>query len=103
MDVSTAVLRRNESLVTRDLAGEKVIIPIRGKVGDLGCIYTLNAVASEIWNRIDGVRSVSDIINVLAQEYEVSLPTLVADVHRVVDELQHEGLLLTQATSEEPA
>jgi hypothetical protein len=101
MDIGAAVLRQNESLVIRDLAGEKVIVPIRGKVGDLGCIYTLNAVASEIWNRMDGTRSVADIVKELAGEYDVAFQALTHDVHRVVEELREEGLLL--ATSREPA
>lgn len=93
MDFSKTVFRRNESVVTRDLAGEKVIIPIRGKVGDLGSIYTLNAVANDIWNLLDGKRTVADVIKQLQQEYEVDLVVLAADVERVLGEMQQEGLI----------
>jgi hypothetical protein len=94
METISAVFRHNDSLVARDLAGEKVIIPIRGKVGDLGSIYTLNGVANEIWNLLDGERSVSDIVNRLQQEYEVDPATLAADIRRLLDEMQQEGLIV---------
>ena len=94
MQMSSAVYRHNDSLVVRDLAGEKVIIPIRGKVGDLGSIYTLNGVANEIWNLLDGERAVCDIVNRLQQEYEVDPATLANDIRRLLDEMHQEGLII---------
>ena len=35
--------------VTRQIAGETLIIPIASQVGDLDAIYTLNEVGSRIW------------------------------------------------------
>ena len=93
MDISAAVFRHNDSLVARDLAGEKVIIPIRGKVGDLNSIYTLNTVANDIWNLLDGRRAVAEIVDKLQQEYEVDRETLAADIRRLLSEMQEEGLI----------
>jgi coenzyme PQQ biosynthesis protein PqqD len=89
----SAVYERSDSLVTRDLAGEKIIVPVRGKVGDLNNIFTLNAVANDIWALLDGKRTVADIIEKLEQEYEIDRPTLANDVCRVLDELSSEGLV----------
>ncbi len=89
----SAVYERSDSLVTRDLAGEKIIVPVRGKVGDLNNIFTLNAVANDIWALLDGKRTVADIVEKLEQEYEVDRPTLANDVCRVLDELSSEGLV----------
>lgn len=97
MDIGTAVFRHNDSLVARDLAGEKVIIPVRGKVGDLGSIYTLNAIGGEIWNLLDGRRAVSEIVNALQQGYDVDPATLAADIRRLLGEMQQEGLIVTQS------
>ncbi len=84
---------RSDSLVTRDLAGEKIIVPVRGKVGDLNSIYTLNTVANDIWNLLDGKRTVAQIIAQLEQEYEVDHATLVSDVDRTIEDLSSEGLV----------
>lgn len=90
---STSVFERSSSLVTRELGGEKIIVPVRGRVGDLNSIYTLNGMANEIWEMLDGKRSVEDIIRKISEEFEVDRETLTADVMRIVDELQQEGLV----------
>ena len=87
------VYQRGDSLVTRDLAGEKIIVPIRGKVGDLSGIYTLNSVGNDIWSLLDGKRNVAEIVRLLEQDYDVDSSTLVADVSRLIDELSSEGLV----------
>jgi Coenzyme PQQ synthesis protein D (PqqD) len=90
-----SVYRRSDSLVTRDLAGEKIIVPVRAKVGDLSSIYTLNAVANDVWLLLDGNHTLADIIRNLEQTYDVEPATLVSDVMRLVDELSGEGLIRT--------
>jgi hypothetical protein len=92
-----AVFLHNDSLVTRDLAGEKIIVPVRRNVGDLSSIYTLNPVANEIWLMLDGQQTVQQIIQSLEQEYDVDAVRLAADVCRVLDELSGEGLILTKS------
>lgn len=94
MEMASAVFRHNDSLVARDLAGEKVIIPVRGKVGDLGSIYTLNAVANDVWNLLDGTRRVCDVVNRMQQEYEVDPQTLASDIQHLIVDLQQEGLIV---------
>jgi hypothetical protein len=94
---TTEVYERRDSLVTRDLAGEKVIVPVRGKVGDLSCIYTLNAVANEIWKLLDGKRTLNEIVSELSSEYEVEEATLTTDVLRVIDEMSQEDLVRQRA------
>jgi len=99
MEISAVVFRRSDSLVTRDLAGEKVIIPVRGKVGDLGSIYTLNSVGSDVWNLLDGQRPVHEIVNRLQQEYEVDPGMLSADIQRLLGEMQQEGLIVNEGAA----
>ena len=93
MAFPTAIFERSSSLVTRELGGEKIIVPVRGRVGDLNSIYTLNAVANDIWELLDGKRSVADVIRQLGEEFEVDQETLAADVARVLQEMQQEGLV----------
>lgn len=93
-----AVYERSDSLVTRDLAGEKIIVPVRGKVGDLNSIFTLNAVANDIWALLDGKRMVAEIVEQLVQEYDVDPSTLASDVCRVLDELSSEGLVRLESS-----
>jgi hypothetical protein len=91
------VYQRSESLVTRDLAGEKIIVPVRGKVGDLNSIYTLNSVANDIWLLLDGRRTVHEIVHSMQHEYDVDPAILTDDVCRVLEELSQEGLIQRRA------
>ena len=87
------VYQRGDSLVTRDIAGEKIIVPVRGRVGDLNSIYTLNSVANDIWTLLDGSRTLAQIIGRLETEYDVPPSVLAEDIGRLLDELQGEGLV----------
>ena len=42
-------LEPRNGLVTRSIAGETIIVPICGRLGDLDSIFTLNEVGSHIW------------------------------------------------------
>lgn len=92
------VYQRSDSLVTRDLAGEKIIVPVRGKVGDLNSIYTLNSVANSIWFLLDGQRTVDEIVKCLQGEYDVEPAILANDVCRLLEELNQEGLISKRAS-----
>jgi hypothetical protein len=59
MDILTKCFIKETDFVTREVAGETIIVPIRGNVGDLNSIYTLNEVGTKIWELIDGKNSVS--------------------------------------------
>jgi len=43
-------------------------------------IHTLNAVATVIWNRVDGHRTVREICDLLEEEYDVPRPKLEKDI-----------------------
>ena len=43
---------RSDTVVSRVIAGEVLIVPISKGVGDLASIYSLNPVASAIWEAI---------------------------------------------------
>jgi hypothetical protein len=53
---------RSESVVSRVISGETLIVPISKGVGDLASIYSLNPVATKIWETISHPRSKSEIV-----------------------------------------
>ncbi len=62
---------RVEGIVSRLIAGETILVPTRSSAQDLEDIFTLNQVATTVWGMIDGSRSVSDISDAVASEYDV--------------------------------
>ena len=84
---------RDREFVTRQIAGETLIIPVAGQVGDLDAIYTLNEVASKIWETIEGPTAVSQIVATLTREYDVTPDAAQADVLELLDVLAAKGLI----------
>lgn len=72
MGILDKVYKKNDSIVSRKIAEEFVLVPIRQDVGDLGSIYTLNEVAARIWELIDGKTKVREIKNTIVGEFEVT-------------------------------
>ena len=52
--VTVTVPRKADGFLSRSIGDETIIVPVRGGVGDLDAIFTLNPVGATIWNLIDG-------------------------------------------------
>jgi hypothetical protein len=61
--------QRTEDFVARTIAGETVLVPVRRQIGDLESIYTLNEVATFIWNRLTEAATVADVFLALEQAF----------------------------------
>lgn len=72
MDFLDKVYKKSDSIVSRKIADEFILVPIRQDAGDLGGIYTLNEVGARIWELIDGKVKVKEIKDRIIEEYEVS-------------------------------
>ena len=63
--------KKDPSMVSREIAGEAILVPIRQNVGDLESIYTLNETAARVWELIDGKNTVRDIRDAIVTEFAV--------------------------------
>jgi len=72
MDFLEKVYKKSDSIVSRKIADEFILVPIRQNVGDLESIYTLNESAARIWELIDGEISVREIREKIVDEFEVT-------------------------------
>jgi Coenzyme PQQ synthesis protein D (PqqD) len=85
---------RSDSVVSRVIAGETLIIPVRKGVGDLASIYSLNQVASSIWQAIVGPRSKEEIVQVIDREFSsADRGQIENDVEAFLDEMRCAGLV----------
>ena len=80
--------QKASSIVSREIAGEVILVPIRQNLGDLGSIYTLNETASLAWSLLDGQHTLGQICERIASEYEVTSEEAQRDVLELVDRLQ---------------
>jgi hypothetical protein len=86
---------RNTAIVSRDVAGETIVVPISRGVGDLDSVYTFNPIGRSLWRLLESGRSVEELANWVATHYEVDAKQAVADVQSYLSELQEVGLIRT--------
>jgi hypothetical protein len=87
------ILVRSQAVVAREVAGEILIVPIRGKVGDLASIYSFNASGSFIWNLLEFPQTVAQLATATAAAFEIELAQAEEDVARFVTEMKSAGLI----------
>ena len=89
---------RSQSVVARVVAGETLIVPIRGKVGDLASIYSFNGTGTLIWKMLDSPKTIAQLAEGVAQEYEVDAAQAERDVASFVSEMKSVGLVEVPAS-----
>jgi hypothetical protein len=83
----TAIYAKHSDYVQRDVAGECILVPIRRTLTEANSIYVLNETGAALWNRIDGRRSVQNIVTDFCNEYEVTSDQLAKDFTSLLDDL----------------
>jgi len=81
------VFQKNENFVFRQIDDETILVPIKDNVGDMGAIYNLNEVGAFVWEHLDGEKTLFDIKNMVAGEFEVSLEDAESDLIEFVNNL----------------
>ena len=87
------VFARDTNCVTRCVAGETIIVPIRGQAANLESIFTLNEVGTTIWNLLDGRAPVEGIVERLCSEYDTNPEEAHRDTVEFLDALKGLGLV----------
>ena len=80
---------RNTAIVSRDVAGETIVVPICRGVGDLDSVYTFNPVGRSLWRLLENGQSVEELANWVATNCEVDAKQAFADVQMYLAELQY--------------
>jgi hypothetical protein len=86
-------ISRDKDLVTREVAGETIIVPIKGRVGDLDSIYTLNEVGTFIWQHLKTEPTVNQLVDAVTREYDVDSGKAEEDVEGFLESLEDAGLI----------
>src|SRR6266853_5189033 len=87
------ILVRSKSVVSRRVSGETLIVPVRGKVGDLASIYSFNEVGSLIWQLLEIPREVCELVSAVEREYDVDPQQAQQDVSKFLNDMLSVGLV----------
>lgn len=89
----TSIYARAPDVVPRRIAGETILVPIRGEMARLQALFVLNAVGEEIWNLLDGRRTVADVCAEIARTFEADEATVFEDLEEFLADLAESGLV----------
>lgn len=87
------VFVRSQSVVSRRVAGETLIVPIRGKVGDLASIYSFNETGSLIWQALETPKGLVELIDAVEAEYAVEREQAERDATQFLNDMLAVGLV----------
>ena len=87
----------SENVVAREIEGEIIIVPLASGIGDAEDeLYSLNETGQAIWHQLDGVRTLSEVVDALLEEFEAPRAALETDVIGFSTELLRRGILVEQ-------
>jgi hypothetical protein len=81
------IYRKKDMIISRRIAGEKLLVPIAGNIANLQQIFALNPVAEFIWDHLDGKTSLGDIHSLVLTQFRVDPPEAERDLQDFMREL----------------
>lgn len=77
-----------KKLITREIAGDVVLVPVGQTVYDANGLFILNELGAFIWNLLPNVASAEEICEAVLAEYEVSEEVAARDVAEFLQKLK---------------
>jgi hypothetical protein len=84
---------RRDDVVSRCIAGETIIVPVRSRAAEVDSIYRLDPIGSFIWERLDGITSADGIVDSICETYETTRATATHDLLEFLGTLESIGLI----------
>jgi hypothetical protein len=92
-----AICAPSEDVVAREIEGELIIVPLAAGIGDMEDeLYTLNDTGKAIWDKLDGIHTLAQIANELADEYDAPIADIERDVAGLLGELARRRMVIVQ-------
>jgi len=82
-----------EPIVLREIAGERLLVPIRRQAAQMKAIFALVGAGAAIFELLDGERSLGAIRDALVERFEVAPEQAWAELCDFVEQLQENDLV----------
>jgi hypothetical protein len=86
-------VRRSSNVVSRVVADEAIVVPIRRGAADLDSIYTFNESGTKLWSLIETGLDAAALASYLQSEYGLTQAQALSDAEAFVTDLTQEGLV----------
>lgn len=84
-DKITAV---KSKFVAREVGDEMIIVPLTGNVAQMNVLFTLNETAKFIWQHLEEVNSVEELVQKMMQEFEIEKEMAEKDAVSFLEKLE---------------
>jgi hypothetical protein len=85
----------SEDVVARQIEDEFLLVPIASGIGDMeDALYTLNETGRQIWQKLDGKKTVNALVDELVEEYDAPREAISKDVCGILAELVKLNMVL---------
>ncbi len=92
-EIPGQLIQRSRNVVSRVVADEAIVVPIRRGAADMDSIYTFNEVGTTLWAMIEANRSATDLAAHLQTEYGLSAEKAAMDTEKFLADLSEAGLI----------
>ncbi len=82
------VFSKNSDMVTRVIEDETILMPIYKTSDEINCIYTLNKVASRVWELLDGKRTLIELKAKLLKEFDTTPEEVDKEMQKLLKDLK---------------
>ena len=91
---------RANTFVSRLVAGETIVLPVAGNVGELACFYSFNGTGTTIWEALEQPMTLKDLCDLIDRKYDGDREKAEEDVVLFVREICSLGLAKVVIDSE---
>jgi hypothetical protein len=89
------IFTHSDDVVAREIDGALIIVPLTAGVGDMeDDLFSLNETGTEIWNLLDGRKTLKEAVAVLEKKYRGGPDEIERDVAGIVEELLKRSMLV---------
>lgn len=82
------IFKKSDQMVTREIEGEIVLLPLYKSSKKLSYIHTLNETAASAWELIDGKNSLADIKDKLMDKFDIDEAKLSRQLDELIKDLK---------------
>ena len=87
--------KRSDNVVSRELGGQTVLIPIQQQGIDVQRIYALNSTAEDVWELLAAPSTLEAIVAKMAEEYNASGDLIRNDIVTLLNEMVEENVVIS--------
>lgn len=93
----TSILVPADDVVSRDLEGDTIVVPIGPRRGDVSAdFFLLEGTAQAIWDLLDGRRTLGDVAAALSERFDAAPSDVESDVLRFAADLVDHGVIVAR-------